>query len=325
MPVFFDAYLKTHSFWALALQLFILITDITIYTYFMKKYFSFQSVKNHAEILEHNLEIETEIKAKQDIKAFQTDLELIEANKKIREIINKLSDEKLLLFYQPKVDIKNNKVEKFEALIRLKENGKIKGPYFLDIIEKAGLAPIIDIWVCKRVKKDIQTFKKYNFHPILSVNLHPDTLKSKDAITKILEILDGENIIFEIIERSFVNSTAQLNIKRIQKAGFKISIDDYGVGYSSLETLINYKIDELKLDKTLIDKIETQKGFLICSHTINLCKELKITVVAEGVETKKQLEICKKLNTDLIQGYIFSPAIPPKKVVEFSENFNKIN
>jgi EAL domain-containing protein (putative c-di-GMP-specific phosphodiesterase class I) len=291
----------------------------------MKKFFSSQSVKTHASALEENLEIETEIKAKEDIKAFQANYELIEANFKVKEIINKLNTKNLFLYYQPKVDIKHNKVEKFEALIRYNDNGKIRGPFFLDIIEKAGLAPIIDIWVCKQVKKDLQKFKKLDFCPVLSVNLHPDTLKSFDAITKILEILKDENIIFEIIERSFVDKTAVENIKRIKSGGFKLSIDDYGVGYSSLETLINYEIDELKLDKSLIDRIQTHKGYLICSYTINLCKELGIEIVAEGVETQKQLNILKKLGVDLIQGYYFSPAIPLEKAVEFAKEFKQAN
>jgi EAL domain-containing protein (putative c-di-GMP-specific phosphodiesterase class I) len=291
----------------------------------MKKFFSSQSILTHASVLEHNLEIETELKAKEDIKAFQANQELIDANLKIKEVVENLNTEKLFIYYQPKVDIKNYKVEKFEALIRYSDNGQIKGPIFLDIIEKAGLAPIIDIWVCKQVKKDIKKFQALDFNPVLSINLHPDTLKSTDAITKILDILKNENIIFEIIERSFVNKTAVKNIKRLKSNGFALSIDDYGVGYSSLETLIKYKIDELKLDKSLIDEIETKKGYLICKHTINLCKEIGIEIVAEGVETKKQLEILENLGVDLIQGYIFAPALPLEKAVQFAKGFKQAN
>jgi len=325
MPVFFDSYLKSHCISAILLQLSLLIIDVTIYMYYMKKFFSSQSILTHASVLEHNLEIETELKAKEDIKAFQANQELIDANLKIKEVVENLNTEKLFIYYQPKVDIKNYKVEKFEALIRYSDNGQIKGPIFLDIIEKAGLAPIIDIWVCKQVKKDIKKFQALDFNPVLSINLHPDTLKSTDAITKILDILKNENIIFEIIERSFVNKTAVKNIKRLKSNGFALSIDDYGVGYSSLETLIKYKIDELKLDKSLIDEIETKKGYLICKHTINLCKEIGIEIVAEGVETKKQLEILKNLGVDLIQGYIFAPALPLEKAVQFAKGFKQAN
>ena len=319
-PVFIDSYLKTHSIIPALIQLILLIIDVSIYYYFLKRFFKYQSITTNKSILEHNLEIETEINASSDIKAFQANLELIDANAKVTEIINTLNKNNLLIYYQPKVDIKNNQVKKFEALLRYNDNGKIKGPFFLDIIEKAGLAPVIDIWVCKQVKKDLKKFKEIN--PIISVNLHPDTLKSNDAITKILNILKDENIIFEIIERSFVNKNATSNIKRIKKAGYKISIDDYGVGYSSLETLIKQEIDELKLDKSLIDEIQTHKGYLICKNTINLCKELNIEVVAEGVENKSQFKIIKDLNVDLIQGYLFSAAIPLKEAIKFAKEFD---
>jgi EAL domain-containing protein (putative c-di-GMP-specific phosphodiesterase class I) len=283
MPVFLDAYLKTNSFLAILLQLFLLIIDTIIYLHFMKKFFHFQSTSTHAAMLEQNLDIADELKAKEDIKAFQSNQELIEANLKIREIIDDLNKERLFIYYQPKVDIKNNKIEKFEALIRYKKNNQIKGPFFLSTIEKAGLAPIIDVWACKQVKKDLLTFNSLNCYPYISINLHPDTLKSNDAISKIIELLKGKKIFFEIVERSFVNKKAKENIKKLQQNGFKLSIDDYGVGYSSLETLIKYNIDEVKLDKSLIDKIETKKGYIICAHTIELCKDLNISIVAEGV------------------------------------------
>jgi len=322
-PVFIDSYLKTNSFITPMFQVFLIIVDTTIYAYYLKKFFLEQSLSTQSAILEHNLEIETEVKAKSDIKAFQANQELIEANAKVMELVEDLNKDKLFIYYQPKVDIKNQKVDKFEALIRYQKTPTtITGPYFLDLLEKAGLAPIIDIWVCKQVKKDIQKFHTLNCYPTISINLHPDTLKSYDAVSKIIEILKNEKIIFEIVERSFVDKQAVANIKRIQKNGFDISIDDYGVGYSSLETLIKYDIKELKLDKSLIDTIETKKGFLICAHTVYLCKELNISVVAEGVERNSQLEIIKDLDIDLVQGFIFAPALPLEKAVNFAKNFS---
>ena len=322
-PVFIDSYLKTGSITAPIFQTALIIIDTSIYAFYLKKFFLEQSASTQSAILEHNLEIETEVKAKSDIKAFQANQELIEANAKVMELIEDLNKDRLFVYYQPKVDIKNRKVDKFEALIRYKKSPTtITGPYFLNLLEKAGLAPIIDIWVCKQVKEDIKRFNSLNCSPTLSVNLHPDTLKSNDAVSKIIEILKNEKVMFEIIERSFVNKNAVANIKKIQQNGFDISIDDYGVGYSSLETLIKYDIKELKLDKSLIDKIETKRGYLICAHTVYLCKELDIGVVAEGVETKTQLEIVEELGVDMVQGHIFAPAMPLKDAVNFAKNFS---
>jgi len=319
-PVFLDGFLKTNSVIVPFFQLFLVILDTFVYLYFLDRYFKIQSLENKRKILRDSLGIHEEIMAKKDIKAFMANQEIIEANTKLNEIINSLNEDNMFVYYQPKVNIKKNRVKKFEALIRYYENGKLTGPYFLSIIEKAGLAPIIDIWVCKQVKKDLHKFKEIDAS--VSVNLHPDTLKSFDAISKVLDIFDGEKVVFEIIERSFVNNEATTNVERIKQHGFDISIDDYGVGYSSLETLIRQNVSELKIDKSIIDEIETKKGFIVCKNTIHLCKELNISTVAEGVETKPQLEAVKKLNVDLVQGFVFAKALPVDKAVEFAKTFN---
>jgi EAL domain-containing protein (putative c-di-GMP-specific phosphodiesterase class I) len=321
-PVFVDGFLKTDSFAIPLFQLFLIILDTAVYSFFLKKYFQIQSIENKKQILQENLEINEELKAKKDIKPFLANREMIEANAKLNGLITDLNQDNLLIYYQPKADIRHNKAVKYEALLRYNDNGHIRGPFFLDLIEKAGLAPIIDIWVCKQVKKDIQKFNRQNFFPQISVNLHPDTLTSTDAVNIILNIFENENIMFEIIERSFVNEEAQNNLKKIKAKNFPVSIDDFGVGYSSLETLVKYNIDELKLDKSLIDEIENPKGYLVCKNTIQLCKDLKIKAVAEGVETASQLEIVKNLDVDFVQGYVFSPAIPFEKVKTFSDSFN---
>ncbi|GAB6074974.1 hypothetical protein JCM15786_16310 [Nautilia lithotrophica] len=321
-PVFVDGYLKTNSLVVPLFQVVLITIDTLVYSYFIKKYFEIQSLERKKHILQNNLEITDELRAKKDIKAFLANQELIEANTKLNELINDLNQDNLMIYYQPKIDIKNNKAQKFEALIRYNDNGQIRGPFFLDIIEKSGLAPIIDIWVCKQIKKDLLQWQKEHFFPQISINLHPDTLKSTDAINKIIGMFKEENIIFEIIERSFIDERAKENINRLVENNYLISIDDFGVGYSSLETLIKHKFDELKLDKTLIDEIETKKGFLVCQNTVHLCKDLNIKVVAEGVENKFQLNSLKFMDVDYIQGYYFSPALPFEKVKKFSEEFN---
>ena len=321
-PILYDGYMKSDSYLIPAFQMLLIFIDTVIYARFIKRYYEIQSIENKKHILQNNLEIEDEIRSKKDIKAFLANQEMIEANTKLNEIINDLNEVNLKIYYQPKIDIKHNKAKKFEALIRYNDNGQIKGPFFLDIIEKSGLAPIIDIWVCKQVKKDLQMFKSQNFYPEISVNLHPDTLKSSDAVDKVIEIFENENVMFEIIERSFVDKEAQENIEKLKYHNFPISIDDFGVGYSSLETLIKHQFRELKLDKSLIDEIESKRGFIVCKNAIQLCKDLNIKVVAEGVENKRQLEILKSLDTDYVQGYVFSAALPPEKIKLFSENFD---
>jgi EAL domain-containing protein (putative c-di-GMP-specific phosphodiesterase class I)/cellobiose-specific phosphotransferase system component IIC len=323
-PVFIDAYLKTNgNIYILALQFFLITIDTAVYFYFTKKFVNSIDLQSNFKILQHNLEIPTEIKSKQNINAFAAQKEVIQAQIELDKTIRRLNKNNLYIYYQPKVDIKNNSCYKFEALIRYNNKGKITGPTFLEIIEKAGLAPIIDIWVCKEVNRHIQKWKKESFLPEIGVNLHPDTLKSNDAIEKIISILKNQNITFEIIERSFLLKNAQNNLNKLKREGFKISIDDFGTGYSSMETITKHDIDELKLDKTLIDIIHLEKGYAVCKHIGELAKELNIKTVAEGVETKDQLQKVKTIGIDYVQGYIFSKALPFEQVYAFTKKFKK--
>ncbi len=317
-PVFVDGYLKSNgNMVVLFLQLFLILIDVYVYAIYVKKFMNSQTNSSHFDVLEKNLEITTEIKAKENIASFKAQQDLIESNIKVDEIVNSLNKNSLFVYYQPKVDAKKKECYKFEALLRYSHNDKLIGPIFLDTLEKAGLAPVVDIWVCKEVKKALQFWKKQKFYPKISVNLHPDTLKSIDAIKKIISILKDENIDFEIIERSFLFKSAENNLLLLKQNGFGISIDDFGTGYSSLSTIAKYNIDELKIDKSLIDIISTNKGYLICKHTTQLSHSLGILVVAEGVESEKQLEIVKEIGVDLVQGYYFSKAISFEEVVLF--------
>ena len=323
-PIFIDSYIKTNGdLDVLFLQFLILSIDIVIYTYFIKKFLNSQAIDDHKIFLKESLNIQVDLNSEKDIKSYQIQNDIIESNIKVHDLISTINEKTLLMYYQAKVDINNNTCKKFEALLRYKIDGQIKGPIFLDAIEQAGLAHIIDLWVCKKVKEDLKNWQKDDFHPLISINLNPDTIKSTQIINEIISMFKGHNIEFEIIERSFLFKNAQDNINLLIKNGFEISIDDFGTGYSSLETIAKHNIHELKLDKSLIDIIHTKKGYSICKHTTNLCHDIGAVIVAEGVETKEQLDIVKSLNIDLIQGYYFSKAISFNSVLKFKKDFEK--
>jgi len=325
-PIFIDSWLKTGgNLSVILLQLFLIVLDTVIYMYYTRKFIHSQSLSNHIDALEKNLEIPGEIKAQAHILAFGAHKEIIEANAKLDEIITSLNNDSLHIYYQPKIDLKQEACCAFEALIRYRQpNGKLTGPVFLDAIEKAGLSPVIDIWVCKQVQKDLQRWKMQGFTPGVNVNLDPQTLKSEEAIEKICMILQDEHVTFEIIERSFMQGEpVEANLLKLQKSGFGIAIDDYGVGYSNLETITKHTIDELKIDKTLIDIIHTEKGLLVCRHIVNLCHDLECRVVAEGVETDQQSTLLHSIAVDTIQGYLFSPALPADDAKRYAETFSK--
>jgi len=323
-PIFVDSYIKTGgSLYVFAVQIFLLIVDTVIYMYFVKRFLESQSPQNQMQILEENLNIPYSIRANQNIESFIARREIIESNAKLTNIIRTINTDNMMIYFQPKIDLRANRCEHFEALLRHERNGEITIPDFLDLVEKARLAHVIDIWVAKEVKKALERWRESGFSPTININLHPDTLSNERALRGISGILHGEKVNFEIIERSFVQGEeAVAGLRELQKKGFGISIDDYGIGYSNMETILNHKISELKIDKGLIDRIEETNGAIVCQHIIDMCDSLGVDIVAEGVETAKQVEILKGMRVGYIQGFYFSRAMPFEKVIEFSRKFD---
>ncbi len=316
-PVFVDAYIATGgNYYVIAFQVFLILLGTAIYYPFVKRYTLSQSTDNHLKNIEHKLDIVFSVQAKESLSAYEAQHSIIQSNYELEKIINILDKDSLSVYYQPKVDINTGESKSYEALLRLKlANGEITGPYFLENMEQAGLAPVIDLWVCQAVKNDLDRWAEEGFYPSVGVNLHPDTLQDKETVSNICTLLSGMNVEFEIIERSLLdNLKAREMVGYIRDSGFKIAIDDFGIGHSNFDTITYFDIDSVKLDKSLVEMIHTPRGFTVCSHIVSLCTDLGIECVAEGVETEGQVEELKRAGVNFIQGYIFSKAVPAGKL-----------
>ena len=324
-PVFVDGYLKTDGDMKVILfQLFLLVIDTLIYYRAMKRFVETQSLPRQLAVLSEKLNIHDEIASKSHIGAYKAYTEIIDANAELDKVLKHLNENKMLIYYQPKIDLHTNSCHAFEALIRYWDNGRLTGPVFLDTIEKAGMAPVIDLWVVEQVRRDLDRWKEQGFSPQISINLHPDTIGAPDAIKKIVEIIGGHIVMFEIVERSFLDKDDALeSLKIMQEHRHLVSIDDFGFGYSNLETLLENRIDELKLDRTLVQKLDQAKGQAICRNITRFCHEIDIRVVAEGVETEEQKETVVEMGIDTIQGWYYSPAIPFEKVRLYAQHFGE--
>ena len=264
-----------------------------------------------------------------------------ELQKKVKNFYNTLEELKLalrkknelILYFQPKVDIRKNKVSGVEALIRWNHPKKgILTPYhFIDIAEKGGIINLIDSYVLKYVIKTLKKWKNDEYLKNLSiaVNISANKFLEPGFINEIKTLIhkyeiDPNKLQIEITEtlsiQNFAYTITVLN--QIKNLGIEIALDDFGTGYSSLNYLKEIPFDILKIDQTFVrDLLKNEDDIVITKMIVEISKILKKQNVAEGVETKEILEIVKNLGVEIIQGYYFSKPLPENKLKEFILNF----
>ena len=321
-PVFINSYILAQgNLAALALQGFLLILGAFIYMPYIRRYTLEQSESYQKKRLSEALNVPMRLKSGQGVETQKAQRSIMQDNEEVDKAINLLETATLLIYYQPKVNVGQSACRQFEALLRIHlSDDEVKGPFFLPPLEKAGLEPVIDLWVCQQVDKHLHEWKTRPL-PEISINLHPDTLARADVIDKIISIHKGNPVGFEVIERGLLKSAATLeNIKKLKAHGFKILIDDFGTGVSSIENLCHIPLDTLKIDKSLADLILTKKGYIICKHIVTLCKDMGFDCVIEGVENEEQMQAVSKLGIPLVQGFYFSPAITKAEAEVFKHD-----
>lgn len=225
------------------------------------------------------------------------------------------------VYLQPKININNKKCVGAEALIRWihPREGFISPGEFIELFENNDKIIELDLYVfeevCKIIRKWIDTGKK--IIPI-SVNLSRRHLKSQDFLRSFIDIKNSYNIPngmieFEILESVALDSekinTLSLIMNQIHKNGFLCSLDDFGFGYSSLVFLSKLDVDTIKLDRRFFLDLDNKKSKKVIDGFIKICENLNIKVVAEGIETENQISYLKKVNCEIVQGFIFSRAI----------------
>ncbi|WGX77339.1 EAL domain-containing protein [Paraclostridium bifermentans] len=163
--------------------------------------------------------------------------------------------------------------------------------------------------------------KTLNTNIDLSVNISPLQLEEKDFINDIIEILDettfdSKSLKLEITESENIEDIIKINdiINNIKKTGIKISIDDFGKGFNSINYIKNYNVDEIKIDKSLVEY--SNRNPLFVESLINMIHTTQTTVVAEGVETEKEYLRLKSMECDLVQGYYFYKPMDLNELIE---------
>ena len=237
-----------------------------------------------------------------------------------------LNNQEFIVYYQPKVDIITEKVIGAEALVRWKKmDGSLVSPGdFIPVYEKDGLIERLDEYVFRKVchlqKSKINEDKE--LLPI-SVNLSRSSILHEDVAERYIKIVQENEVPFSCVPLELTESAAiygdRINetTEQLINAGFKLHVDDFGSGYSSLVTLNQLPFSTLKIDKSLIDHVCEKKGKTLVEQVIMLSKLLNMQVLAEGVETKEQLEELRKMKCDEVQGFYYARPMPENEFIEY--------
>ncbi len=230
-----------------------------------------------------------------------------------------IENQEFTVVYQPKIDFKLLRVAGAEALVRWhsKEGQPVYPNDFIPVFEDNGFISRLDLFVLKEVCMCIKEHCEVLDLPQISVNLSAYTILEHNVERRIVDIVQAvginiNQIELEITESAIIGNEDQFlsKVKKLKDYGFKISIDDFGAGVSSLNRLSAIEADVLKLDKAFFDSNkEDKKSGIIVENVIEMAKKLNMKVVAEGVETQQQANWLKSIQCDYAQGYYFERPI----------------
>ena len=243
-----------------------------------------------------------------------------------RIIRNALDNDNVFYLLQPQYDI-NHKLRGFEALARINdpEQGMISPGRFIPVAEKIGLIDKIDMNVFKKSAAFLgQIIKETNADITLSINISVRHLMKNNFIEEIKDVLEmcdfpADHLEIEITESIMIDSVdkALECIRRVKDMGMKIAIDDFGTGYSSLSYLNKFPADLLKVDKSFIDKMNTNESSKqYVAMIISIGHIMNLDVISEGVESPDQIETLKDIGCDYIQGFIWGKPVSSEEAEE---------
>ncbi|WP_025115130.1 putative bifunctional diguanylate cyclase/phosphodiesterase [Lysinibacillus fusiformis] len=245
------------------------------------------------------------------------------------ELRRAIDNREFELHFQPKVCMDNEQIQGLEALVRWNNErlGFVSPGEFIPYAEETGLIiPLSEVILEKACEAVIQ-MQQYGWKIPVAINISSIHFKQQNFLESIQTILErynmpANNFEIEVTERTVMNSANETVSKlvRLKQLGFKISIDDFGTGYSSLSYLVRFPLDCLKIDRSFIQHIGSlDEKQAVVDAIIQMSHRLKMKVVAEGVEQAQQVDILRKMNCDIIQGYYYSKPLPLNDLMEFME------
>ncbi|MBQ5946066.1 bifunctional diguanylate cyclase/phosphodiesterase [Massilia sp. ST3] len=235
-----------------------------------------------------------------------------------------IRNDEMVLGYQPKVDLRTGKVIGAEALVRWNrpEHGEQQPDSFIPMAEETGLIVPLGEWVIQEACRTLKSLAAAGICDlVISVNLSARQLRQRDFAKRLAATLGRygvapEHLELEVTESQLMDNPADAMdaLKQLKELGVRLSIDDFGTGYSSLSHLRKFPVDYIKIDRSFLSDLYADDHAVIPRAIIALGHNLRLQVVAEGVETEEQLSFLRDHGCDQMQGFYFSPAIPCERL-----------
>ena len=244
-----------------------------------------------------------------------------------------LRDEEFQLYLQPKYRVSDETICGAEALVRWEINGRfyLHPSAFIPILERNGFIVKLDMFMFEQAVLRIRAFLDSGTEPVpISVNFSRAHLANASFVEGLCAVTDRHEVPRRYLEVELTESAVFENLARIVEligqlhaAGFTLSMDDFGSGYSCLALLKELKVDVLKLDKCFFDDCaDPQRAKVVVSHVMGMARDLGVTTVAEGVEQREQVDLLRELGCDIIQGFYYAKPLPAAALT-LDENANR--
>lgn len=258
--------------------------------------------------------------------------DLTEKLEMLKRLRHAIEQEKLVVFYQPKIDFNSRRIIGMEALVRwIEDDGTLIGPdQFIPIAEDTGLIMPISDFVMRSALAQLHEWRELGFTDLtMAINVSGKQLHSPDLVDNVLDAIrrakvPANRLELELTEQVFIeNIQSHTNFMHsIREHGIALAIDDFGVGYSSLAYLKNFPVTSLKIDRSFIQDLPGDKDDATITQTIiNLAKNLDINIVAEGIETEEQVDFLLERDCNIGQGFLFSRPLPAEEITRLLEQY----
>lgn len=237
------------------------------------------------------------------------------------------------VLYQPQVDFGRNRIVGAEALLRWRHptRGVVPPIRFIGLLEETGLINAVGAWVLQQVCQQVALWRSQNLEIRVGVNLSPRQFLQRDLCAQVGQAIEAAALPPHLIELEITESLAMQEVdytigvlQQLRAMGIKIAIDDFGVGHSSLEYLLRFPIDVIKVDRAFVTDITERVGDRAIVRAITvLAQSLGLSVIAEGVETQRQCDFLEAIGVAQVQGYLIGKPMPAAQFEQLARSFSR--